>query len=112
MGSVSLGPSLTMYSGATLEALLVWRLVKGGMFRHYPYFTFFVGYVVSQNIALFAILHLAPGAYPAWYWGSGTAHLCLRFPVIWEVFRQTFPKTSPLHRMVSRQATLGTIALI
>ena len=43
---------------------------------------------------------------------AGSVHICLRFLVIWEVFRQTFPKTSPLHRMVSRQATLGTFALI
>jgi len=82
------------------------------MFRHYPWFSFFVGYVVSQHIALFAVLHLAPSNYPAWYWESGALQVCLRFLVIWEVFRQTFPKTTPLHRMVSRQITPGTIALI
>lgn len=106
-------PSLALYSGAAFETLLVWRLVKGGMLRHYPYFSFFVGYVVTQYIVGVAILRFAPAAdYAAWYWGSGAVNACLRFLVVWEVFRHTFPKTSPLHRMVSRQATLGTIALI
>lgn len=101
-----------MYSGAALEALLVWRLVKGGMVRRYVYFSIYVAYVVIQNIVLFGVFHLAPGHYAAWYWGSGAVHMCLRFLIVWEVFRQTFPKASPLHRMVSRQATLGAIALI
>ena len=101
-----------MYSGAALEALLVWRLLKDGMYRHYPGFSFFVGYAVCQNIALFASYRLAPTEYPAWYWNSGAVNVCLRFLLVWEVFRQTFPKTSPLHRMVSKQATLVTIALI
>jgi hypothetical protein len=109
---MSLSPSLVTYSGAALEALLVWRLVKGGIWRHYPCFSFFVGYVVSQHIALFAVFCLVPREYPAWYWGSGAVHMCLRFLLVWEVFRQTFPKASPLQRMVSRQAILGTIALI
>jgi hypothetical protein len=104
--------SLVMYSGAALEALLVWRLAKGGMIQRYPYFSIYVGYVVIQNIALFAVFQLDRGDYPTWYWGSGAAHMCLRFLLVWEVFRQTFPKASPLHRMVSRQATLGMIALI
>ncbi len=75
-------------------------------------FSLYVGYVVCQNIALFAIFHLAPRDYSPWYWGSGAVHMCLRFLLVWEVFRQTFPKASPLHRMVSKQATLVTIALI
>jgi hypothetical protein len=101
-----------MYSGAALEALLVWRLIEGGMFRHYRYFSLYVAYVVFQNIALFAVFYLAPGDYPEWYWGSGAVHMCFRFLLVWEVFRQTFPKTSSLYRMVSRQAALGSIALI
>jgi hypothetical protein len=101
-----------MYSGAALEALLLWRLAKGGMFRHYPCFSVFVGCLVSQYIALFVALRLAPSQYPAWYWGSGAVNVCLRFLLVWEVFHQTFPKASPLHRMVSRQAALGAVALI
>lgn len=109
---MSFAPSLAIYSGAALEALLVWRLAKGGMFRHYPWFSFFVGYIVSQNIALFAVFYLAPDSYSRWYWGSGALQICLRFLLIWEVFRRTFPESSPLHRMVSRQVVLGTFALV
>jgi hypothetical protein len=109
---VSLLPSLVLYSGAALEALLVWRLVKGGMFRHYPCFSVFVGYIIGQYVALVAVLRWAPTEYAAWYWNSGAVNVCLRFLLVWEVFRQTFPKTSPLHRMVSKQAALVTIALI
>jgi hypothetical protein len=101
-----------MYFGFVLEALLVWRLVKDGIWRHYPYFSLLVVYGVSQHVILFAVLHLSPLAYPSWYWGSGVIHIFLWFLLIWEVFRQTFPKASPLHRMVSRQAAIGTIVLI
>src|ERR1700693_597363 len=101
-----------MYSGAALETLLALRLLEGGLWRGFSYFSFLVGYGIGQHIALFAVFHLAPIDYPAWYWGSGVIHLFLGFLLIWEVFRQTFPKASPLHRMVSRQAALGTITLI
>lgn len=101
-----------IYFGAALEALLLWRLLRGGTWRVYPSFFVFVLYIVAQNAALFAIFQLAPNSYALWYWRTGIVHVCLRFLVIWEVFRHTFPKPSPLRRMVSRQFTVATLALI
>jgi hypothetical protein len=100
------------FLGVALEGLLTYRLVKGGLWRHYPFFSFYVAFVITQSLSGIAILHWAPAVYPAWYWRAGSVHICLRFLVIWEVFRHLFPQTSPLRRMVSRQATLGTLALI
>ena len=103
---------LIFFLGVFLEAVLLWRLLRDKLWKRYPFFSFYVAYVVCQSLSVFAILRLVPGAYAAWFWGTGIVHLCLRFLVIWEVFRHTFPKPSPLRRLVSRQLTLATLALI
>ena len=95
-----------------LEAALAYRLVRERLWRSYPLFSFYIAYVLGQTLIGFAILQRAPNAYPVWFWRSGITHICLRFLVIWEVFRHTFPKASPLRRMVSRQSTVGVLALL
>ena len=100
------------FLGVALEAVLTYRLLKGGLWRHYPFFSVYIAFVIAQSLSGIVILRWAPNVYPTWFWHVGTVHISLRFLVIWEVFRHTFPKTSPLHRMVSRQAALLTIALI
>ena len=91
---------------------MAYRLVGEKLWRHYTLFAIYITYVTAQSLIGFAILQFAPNAYPFWFWRIGVVHICLRFLVILEVFRHTFPKSSPLHRMVSRQVTLGTFALI
>jgi hypothetical protein len=108
-------PHLSYYiffSGLALEAILAYRLVGERLWRHYPLFTLYLAYVIAQSLIGFAILQGAPNSYPVWFWRSGIVHICLRFLVIWEVFRQTFPKTSPLRALVSRQSTVGALALV
>jgi hypothetical protein len=100
------------FLGVALEGMVVYRLGKGGLWRHYPFFSFYIAFVIIQSLSGIAILHWLPNSYPAWYWRVGSVHICLRFLVIWEVFRHLFPQTSPFRRMVSRQAILGTLALI
>jgi len=99
------------FLGVALEGILAYRLIKGALWRYYPFFAFYIAYVAAQSIIGIAILQSAPGAYPVWFWRIGVGNICLRFLVIWEVFRHTFPKASPLRRMVTRQFTIGVLAL-
>jgi hypothetical protein len=100
------------FSAVTLELALAWRLAKGKLWSKYPLFAFYVAYVITQGVLGFALLRYAPSVYPTWYWRSGIANILLRFLLIWEVFRHTFPQTSPLRRLVSRQAFVEVSALI
>jgi hypothetical protein len=98
---VSNASYLIFILGAIFEAALIWRLLAGGIWRRYPYFSVFVVFAVAQTAAMYAVYALAPTHYaPAYfYWGMG--NLWARFLVVWEVFRQTFPSGSSLRRMVS-----------
>lgn len=95
-----------------LESVLAYRLLHGGLWRQYPFFSLYVAYIFVQGLIGFEILQRAPGIYPEWYWRTGVVHIFLRFIVIWEVFRHTFPKASPVRRMLSRQYTVGALALL
>lgn len=103
---------IIFYLGVALELLLAWRLLAERLWQRYPLLALYIIYVVAQGLIGFAILQRAPGIYAAWFWSTGIVHICLRFLVVWEVFRHTFPKTSPLRQMVSGQSTAGAIALI
>jgi hypothetical protein len=89
-----------------LEVLLICRLILGRFWQHYPYFFVYVAFFVAQTVALIAILRWAPAEYRTWYWGSGFANLGLRFFVVGEVYRHTFPANSSLRRMVSGGLTV------
>jgi hypothetical protein len=98
---VSAASYIVFVLGLVLEVMLVCRLLFGGLWRQYPYFFSYVAFFVAQTVVLFAILRIAPHDYAAWYWRTGTLNLLMRFFVIGEVFRQAFPKDSPLRRVVS-----------
>ena len=99
-------------TGAVLEAAICWRIVKGRLWRYYPVFTAYIAYVIAQSGAGFLAIRYAPSSYPAWYWVTGITNIFLRFLLIWEVFRLTFPETSPLRRILSRQSAVKSLALI
>lgn len=97
-----------------LEVCLIARLFFGSLWRRYPYFAAYVLFFVTQSIVLFTLLRWAPGSYALWYWWTGRVNLALRFFIVAEVFRQTFPAGSSLRRMVSggfRFVTLLTATL-
>jgi hypothetical protein len=52
---------------------------------------------------------MSPSAYRTLYWVTDVFDVGLRFLIVWEVFRHTFPKGSALHRVVSKG--FGIIAL-
>jgi hypothetical protein len=72
-------------------SVLVWRLLRNRLWRAYPYFSAFVLYIVIRNLALLGLSKLAPGVYQGTYLVSGVVEIGLRFLVVWELFRHTFP---------------------
>jgi hypothetical protein len=97
---------LIFLAGAALEILLLCRLARANLWREYSCFSLYVLYATGQSVAVFSLLRFAPDAYATWYWRSGAVHLCLRFLLIWEIFRHIFPKASPLRQIVSREFTV------
>jgi len=92
-----------LLAGAALEVCLVWRLISQQMWRRYPYFFVYVLYVCTGTVVLFGIQQFLPELYPkAYWWGSESIGVPLRFLVIWEVYRHTFPRGSVLHSIVSK----------
>lgn len=103
---------LILFSGFALEITLVWRLAKERLWREYPLFALFLVFVIAQGSVGFAVLRYAPSAYPVWYSRTGVAHVLIRFALVWEVFRHTFPKESPLRHMLSKKALVELLAII
>jgi hypothetical protein len=101
-----------VFSGVALEICLLWRLLRKGLWRQYSCFFFYVFYVVIRTLALFVILKLTPNLWRSLYWGSESASVALRFLVIWEAFRHTFPKGSALNRILSRGLAVVAFGLI
>src|ERR1700747_1577661 len=100
------------FIGAAFEAAICWRIAEGKLWRHYPVFSVYIAYVIAQSGIGFLAIRYAPSSYPAWYWDTGIANIFLRFLLIWEVFRLTFPETSPLRRNLSRPIVVKALALI
>ena len=98
--------SATFYAifllGVALEVCLVWRLLSEGSWHSYPYFSFYVVYVAVGTQVLYAIQRFLPALYHDAYWGSESISVALRFLVIFEVFRHTFPRGTVLSRIVSK----------
>jgi len=111
-GIVPTSSYVIFISGVALEITLAWRLVKRGLWREYPLFALYVVFVIAQGGVGFAVLRYAPSAYTMWYLRAGIVHVSLRFLLVWEVFRHTFPEKSPLRRMLSRLAFVELLALV
>jgi hypothetical protein len=111
-GIVPLSSYIILFSGVALEITLAWRLAKERLWREYPLFALFLAFVIAQGGVGFAVLRYAPSAYPVWYSRTGVAHVLLRFGLVWEIFRHTFPKESPLRQMLSKKTLVELLAII
>jgi len=109
---VPLSSYLILFSGFALEIAVTWRLAKEKLWRDYFLLALYVLFVFAQGCLGLILLRYFPGSYPRWYWRTGIANILLRFVLIWEVFRHTFPNPSPLRQMVSKQFVLKAVALI
>jgi hypothetical protein len=84
--------------GVSQLFLLLWRCLKTGQGRSYPFFCGYLLYTLLRETILFALLLVQYRAYATLFWLSYLAEVLLWFAVTWEVFRQTFPRGSALGR--------------
>jgi hypothetical protein len=96
-------------TGPLLELCALLLLVRRALWRVYPALAAYVVWILIGNTTLLVTELYFHRFYPAVYWHSDSIDIVLRFLVVWEVFRQTFPKTSGLNRTLSKG--LGIIAL-
>ena len=93
-----------------LELAAVLLLLRKGLWREYPFFFTYAIWLLTANSAMFVTDLCRRPIYPIVYWHIDSADIVLRLLVVWEVFRQTFPRNSGLNRSLSKG--LGIVALI
>lgn len=97
-------------TGPVLELCALLLLLRKSLWRVYSRLFIYVSWLLIGNCALLVSYLSFRAFYPTLYWHIDTIDVVLRFLVVWEVFQQTFPRTSGLNRSLSRG--LGMIALI
>lgn len=101
------------FTGVALQLFLLWRLSRGGMWRIYGGFSLFALWLLLRSLTLYITQGLmSPGAYRTIYWETDFADMVLRFLLVWEVFRHTFPEGSGLHKIVSKGFTVAAFGLV
>ncbi|HEY4682140.1 MAG TPA: hypothetical protein VIH17_02700 [Candidatus Acidoferrales bacterium] len=97
--------------GFVLEVLILWRGLRTRLWRHYPFFYVYLGYVFIRSLILFALAHLQFSGYAITYWLSDAAAVLLWFFVTWEVFRQTFSSPLAVRRVVGQLLLILLVGL-
>jgi hypothetical protein len=102
----------------SLELGAVLLLLRKSLWREYPFFSAYAVWLLAANSAIFAAdvwsrsPDVSPGLYPSVYWHIDSIDIVLRLLVIWEVFRQTFPRKSGLNRSFSKGLGIVALALL
>jgi hypothetical protein len=99
------------FVGLALELFLVGRLLYSGLWRPYSYFFSYAVYALAGTLAIFGTLAFSPGRYAVVYWTTESISIVLRFLVVWEVYRHTFPRGSAPNRVVSKRFAVIVLAL-
>lgn len=98
-------------SGIAAELCLAWRVLRKEIRRAYPYFSFYVVWVVLHTIAAYPFPGMSTSFYRSLFWTTDVVDVGLRFLIVWEVFRHIFPKGSPLHGIASRGGAIIAFGL-
>jgi hypothetical protein len=96
-------------AGPILELCALLLLLRKSLWRKYPFFSAYVFWLLTANSAILLTDLWFRSVYSTVYWFVDSSDIILRLLVVWEVFRQTFPKNSGLSRSFSKG--LGIIAL-
>lgn len=97
------------FAGPVLEIFALVLLLRNGLWRVYPrLFAYLIWLLIGNSAILVTDLYFR-SFYPTLYWPIDQIDTVLRLLVVWEVYRQTFPKNSGLSRSFSKG--LGIIAL-
>jgi hypothetical protein len=95
-------------AAVALEVGSLGLLLRRSLWRVYTLLFIYVLWLLIGNSTILVSFLYFPAVYSNLYWQSDTIDVILRFLVVWEVFRQTFPKSSRLNRSLSKG--LGIIA--
>jgi hypothetical protein len=98
-------------AGAGLQALILWRLVRSGLFRQYPFLTaYFTWQVIAIAPMMFSYRYLSAAAYGWLYWFVKVVTWALVFLVVLELYDHSLKEYQGLRRIcrlfVSRAALL------
>jgi len=108
--------SVTSYAifviGVGLEVCVLYSLIRNRLWRLYSYYFAYVLSMVIRTVGLFAVLQFLPDRYRELYWATESIGVALRFLVVWEVFRHTFPHGSMVHKVVSKGFAVVAFALM
>ena len=101
-------------AGPVLELLALFLLLRRGLWRVYRLFFVYAIWLFAANSALLLTdhVHHFREIYPAVYWHVDSVDIVLRLLVVWEVFRQTFPKNSGLRRSLSKGLAIIAFMLL
>ena len=98
--------------GLCLELAVLGLLIRNKLVRIYSCFFVYVLSMVTRTLVLFAVLEKSRTIYRSLYWGTDVLGLALRFLVVWEIFRHTFPKESSIHKVVSKGFAMIAFGLL
>jgi hypothetical protein len=87
-------------------------LLRKSLWRTYAFFFVYALWLLIGNTVLLATSFYFPRHHPSWYWNIDSVDVALRFLVVWEVFRQTFPKGSGLNKSLSKGLSIGAFGLL
>ena len=78
-----------------VEVCLLWRLLRAEMRGRYLYlFSYVLFCLLAMDLGVFAVSRLAPSVYGIVYWRLEIVSLLMRFLIVWEIYRHTFPRKS------------------
>jgi len=78
------------WTGNALEAILLYRALRGRFFRKYFVFYAYLSYVLIEQLVAFGVYVFTPAFYPKFYWSMQFVSITIGYCVIWEIFRQVF----------------------
>lgn len=91
------------WSGIALEALLLYRGVRGRLSARYPVFYAYILFVAAQSLLRFSIYERWNGLYWGVYWSTEALGLVLGCWVVFEIYRvalAAYPGTAVMARKV------------
>lgn len=97
-------------TAVVLEFSAVLLLLRRSLWRVYPFFFLYAIWLLVGNSAIL-VVWFRP-FYATAFWYSDKIDIVLRLLVVWEVFRQTFPKNSGLSRSFSKGFGIVAVGLL
>ena len=85
--------------GLALEGLLLVRAIFGDLFRRYPLFYFYVGWVLALSAVRLIIYVAEPTFYRAFYWYTQPFSVLVGCGLVWEIYRQALGRYPGAARM-------------